>query len=78
MRGRRVGSDYKGGEGAQILFYSEFHHIIGTAFFVLSCLPLFPSPCAVRLKGRKDHINIYSEEVFAALPGTAPCRSQEK
>ena len=29
-----VGSDYKGRKGAQILFYSEYHHIIGTAFFV--------------------------------------------
>jgi hypothetical protein len=29
-----VGSDYKGGAGAQILLYSEFHHIIGTAFFI--------------------------------------------
>ena len=29
-----VGSDYRGGAGAQILFYSEFHHIIGTAFFI--------------------------------------------
>ena len=29
-----VGSDYKGRKGAQILFYSEYHHIIGTAFFM--------------------------------------------
>ena len=38
-----VGSDYKGRKGAQILFYSEYHHIIGTAFFVsvhISCFSL--------------------------------------